>query len=188
MATISREEAGKSFNSRLSINTPVRCALQCIKEEYKVSGKGNMMVAREWQILQHAELKIDGTPIDLTGNEINEYMTLKWSDGKEGFLPKEDSKVKKGIERAYDKLDAFGFGKDELIDVDNPKLEMTGKVIDAMINTQEKDSTHPPTAEELSQGIKIGQPKLDEDGKPLKFNVLNLQFFCGPSKVEPKAF
>lgn len=188
MATISREEAGRSFNSRMTINTPVRCALQCIKEEYKASGKGNMMVAREWQIIGQAELKVDGTPIDLTGIDLNEYTTLKWSDGAEGFLPKDNSQVKKGIERAYTKLDAFGYSKDELIDVDNPKLEMTGKVIDAMINTQEKDSTLPPTAEDLAKGIKVGAPKLGEDGKPLKFNVLNIQYFCGVSKTEPKAF
>lgn len=187
MATVTRDQTSKSFNGRMQLpNT--RCALQCMKEEYKESGKGNMMIAREWQVIEHAPVKIDGVEVDISGCDIPEYMVLKKSDGKGGFLATHSSEVKKALGQAYNKLDAFGFPSDYALDIDNPELIMLGKVIDGMVNSQGQQMNHPPTTEDLAAGRKIGAPKVDEDGKPELYFKLNIMYFLGVSKTEPKSF
>lgn len=189
MAVVTRDQTTKTLNSRIQL-PPTRCALQCTKEEYVESkSSGNMMIHRTWQVIEHAPVKIDEAEIDLSGTELEQYIVLKKSNGNGGFLPNDHADVKKALGRAYADLDAIGYPKETVIDTDNPTLETQGKVVDAMVGSQEQPLYHPPTAEQLAAGKKIGDPQIDsESGKPLVRFKPNLNYILGPSKVEAQQF
>lgn len=189
MPQVTRDQTTKTLNSRIQL-PPTRSALQCIKEEYVESkNSGNMMVHRTWQIIEHAPVVIDSVPFDISGIELEQYVVLKKSDGKGGFLPESHADVKKALGRAYDDLDAIGYPKETVIDTDNPTLETTGKVVDAMVNSEEQPRFHSPTAEQLSKGQKQGDAMIDaETGKQVVTFKPRLGYILGPSKVEPVAF
>lgn len=186
MATVPRSETTKTLNSRVQLpNT--RAALQCIKEEYVESkNSGNMMLHRTLQVIEHAPVSIDNTPYDVSGVELEQYIVLKKSNGQGGFLPNDHPDAKKALGRAYDDRDACGLEGD--IDPENPTLDAQGKVFDAMIGSEEQKRFHPPTAEQIAKGQKIGDAMLDDNGKQVVSFRPKLLYILGPSKTEAKPF
>lgn len=142
-----------------------RYAVQCIEEEYKESSKGNMMVKRTWEIVSPIEVTIGGEVINVAGVTIEQYLTL--------IVFKEDGTVDEkkvaGMKGRYIQ-DANLFNETVPNDFDesNPPLYAKGKVMEAILSSQEYPQTQDPTPEELAKGQKYGKPILDQNNKPLK--------------------
>lgn len=186
MPVIPRNQTTKTLNIRMKL-PDTRCALQCIEEEFVESkNSGNFHVHRTWQVIEHAECKVDGQDVDLSGVELEQYLTTKWADGHGGFLPETDSKVKKGIGRVYEDFERLGIQGD--IDTDNPQLEAKGKVVDAVIASEEQPLHDAPTPEQIAKGQKRGDVKLDENNKPVMIFRPRIAYIMQLSKVEPQAF
>lgn len=190
MSLVKREETSKSLNMRMKL-PDTRAAIQCIEEEFVESKgtPGNFHIHRTWQIIDHADVKIDGQEIDLTGRDIEKYTTTVWTDGRGGKLSTDDKKVKKGLGRAYDEYDKLGIVLPaEGLDTENPPLEARGKVVDCMLISKEEQQTERPTPEQIARGQKVGDKKVDENGKPVMIFKLDIAYILGLSKVEPQAF
>lgn len=186
MAIVPRSNTTKSLNMRTKL-PDTRVALQCTEEEFVESkNSGNFHIHRTWQVIDQAECKVDGQDVDLSGTELEQYLTTKWSDGKGGFLVETDSKVKKGLGRVYEDFEKLGIKGD--IDTDQPQMEAKGKVVDAVIGSQEQPMRDAPTPEQIAKGQKVGDIKLDDDGKQVMMFRPNIKYILALSKVEPQAF
>lgn len=188
MPVVQKSETSKGLNMRIQLPT-VKVAVQCMSEEFKESANsGNFHIHRTWQIIQAPEVKVNDDNIDLLGVELEQYLTTKWSDGKGGFLPVTDNKVKKGLGRVYENFEILKLDLPEL-DTDNPPLICKGIVADVVISSQAQDLRNPPTPEQLAKGQKVGDVKLDEEtGKPVQIFRPNISYFTSRSEVAPQPF
>lgn len=187
MPVVKRSETTKALNLRMQLPENTRVAIQCMKEEFAESkNSGNFHIHREWQVIDHPEIIINSQEIDLKGTELDEYVTTKWSDGNGGFLPPSDSKVRKGLGRAYESYDKIGKPlPEEGFDTDNPPLVAKGMVVEAVLKSEQQQVTNPPSEEDIAAGRKRGSAKVDSDGKPVYIFLPKIAYIIGPSEVKP---
>ena len=189
MPVIKKEDTTKGLNMRIQLPS-VKVAIQCMDEEFVESkSSGNFHIHRKWQVIQASEVKVNNDTIDLLGVELEQYLTTKWSDGKGGFLPVTDPKVKKGMNRVYENFEILKLDTGEGVDTDNPPLICKGIVADVVIGSQAQDLRNPPTPEQLAKGQKVGDVKLDDaTGKPIQIFRPNISYFTSRSEVAPQPF
>lgn len=189
MSLIQKDQTTKSLNMRMKL-PDTRVAIQCMEEEFVESkSSGNFHIHRTWEVINQPPVTIDGQEIDLLGTELNSYTTTKWSDGKGGFLAPSDAKVRKGLGRAFEDYEKLGITiPQEGFDTDQPPLEAKGKVVDAVLSSEEQPLRNPPTPEQIAKGQKVGDIKQDENGKNINIFRPKISYILGVSNVEAKPF
>lgn len=157
-----------------------RYAIRCVSEEFKPSSKGNPMIEREWEIVAPESVTISGKEVEIAGQTgIMQYCTiLVQEDGK-----RDDSKSDAALDRFLTERRNLGLPADE-IDDENPPLDMEGKVVDAILSSDEYVSRLDPTPEQLAKGQKYGDPIKDAEGHEVKNYRIRLEQILGPSSVQ----
>lgn len=154
---------------KLSKNIPMpkkNYVLRCTEEEYKASSKGNMMIEREWEVVDPASVVYNGKTLILAGTTMRKYTTciVLNQDGTQD--EGKTAKCKSSLKAEYELL-----GFDTNVDPANPlaKNQAKGMLVDAICTSEEYTQCEDLTAEQKAKGDKQGSPILDRNtGKPLR--------------------
>lgn len=149
------------FNSKFRL-PPDRYTIRCIDETFETSSKGNMMIVREWEVVYPESIEINGQKVSLAGAKCKkQYFPTLVFDGKERDAEASD----KALARLKAEDAKLGI-EYETINDENPALQCKKLIAEAVLRPEEYSRLKDPTAEQRAQG-KMGDPILDEDGKPL---------------------
>lgn len=154
-------------------NTPFpkdRYVLHCVEEVFGESGSKNLMLTRTWEIVSPEVITVGDRNLQVAGQQIVEYVVTKNSDGEGGW---DEKKSSSSFGRATEDFKILGFAEDSWDDENPPKLAK-GKTIDGIVYAEETVQRKSPTPEQLSKGIKMGDPIKDASGKDVKAYQLKL--------------
>jgi len=171
---VPRSETTTGFRENMFF-APVTCQARCIEEEFKKSGKGNMMIERTWEIVKQPPIETDNFgAIDIIGKEMKQYsVCLYQKDGEEeGTWDMVKSRKSQGA--IYQELDSLQIPHDEAIDFANPPIGCKGIIADIKVNCKPENKRAPLTDDEKKAGKKQGADLIGEDGKPIEVYRLNM--------------
>lgn len=140
---------------KIPYNTRVR--LRCLEEEFKDSkSSGNLMIERTWEIVYPETIELaDGRKVNPVGQEITQYRVTvnKNPDGS-----RDERKSDKSWDNFLSERRSLGLPVEEQMDDENPPLDLSGKIVEATISSQESPEYEPLTAEDRAAGKKVGKP------------------------------
>lgn len=171
---------------KLNKNIPLpkkNYVLRCIEEESKEAGTGNMMVVRQWEIVDPAQVPFNGKNLILAGTKMRQQVMFKFFN-EDGTV--DEKKTKWGQSTIKDDFEKLGYTGE--IDYDNPTASFSAKdmLVDAVCNGKEYIQCEDLTPEQRAKGDKQGTPILDRNtGKPLKGFNANIQEVLGVSSFKP---
>ena len=143
--------------------------LRVIEESFGPSKEsGNPMITLKYEVASPESINVAGVDYSIAGLKISPayYVTNNLTDEEKAanndkycFGPSGD-KDRPSLYEVFE-IDAAG------IDKNNPKLGFKGKLVHARINSEIKEITKAPTAEQLKKGQKTGDVvKNPKTGKP----------------------
>lgn len=140
--------------------------LRCVEEEYKESSKGNMMIEREWEIVEPAQVEYSDKIIITAGVNMRQYLTCICKLPTGEVDEKKTASMMNSVKADYHKL---GFDTD--IDENNPlaKNQAKGILADWVCNSKEVVECEDLTSEQRAKGDRQGTPIVSRTtGKPIR--------------------
>lgn len=160
----------------LDRNTPLprgNYVIRCTEEKFGESSKGNMMITREFEIVEPGMVKVNGVEVNVAGTTLTQYLTTKVFKEDKSV---DEYKTKKAMGNVFADYEKIGHPCDE-IDENNPLANCStkGMLLDAVCSSaeyDEKDSS--------------GNPILDRNtNKPLKGYQVKISSILGVSSFKP---
>lgn len=171
---------------KLTKNIPMpkkNYVLRCTEEEYKSSSKGNMMIEREWEVVDPSEVVYNGKKLILAGTTMKKYTTCIVMNEDGTVNDVKSAKCKSMLREEYSML-----GFDTNVDPANPlaKNQAKGMLVDAICASEEYTQCEDLTAEQKAKGDRQGSPILDRNtGKPLRGYRPQIREILGVSSFKP---
>ena len=178
MATRSAADAVAPFSNKIRLDD--RFALRVLKETFSASkSSGNPMITTEFEIVAPETTSVNGESVNVAGVKITHYTTVKVK-AEDGSWDKEASD--KAFSRLVGYYKALGVEVPTEIDDENPPMLGEGKIVDALVLSDETVARKQATPEQRAarqQGDKI----LDGDGREIIAYYPKIKSILGPSSV-----
>lgn len=158
-----------------------RVTLRVTEEEFTTSrNSGNLMLVRKLEIVLPETINVDGAEYNIAGQEVTQYVVLRNLDPV--TKERDEEKSSRSIARFLEERRLLGLPADE-VDDENPPLDLTSMLIDAVVSCDESVSREEPTPEQRAKK-ELGTPIKDAQGNDLKVYRLKVEQLLGRSTAE----